>query len=1397
MASFGFGPWSVGVTGGSKAVEAFATENNDEPHSGSVSYDDDMSSADEAPLVPLSLPGTLRAAPPATVFQPAQAEHVPFPAQVAACKAKIAELQQQKETRLGQEDYMGAHHVKQLILEQEQKLQALRRQLDGLPTPARRLSVAAAAQAASSVKVVKVASPSFPGARNAPPSAGKPAKRAPEDMDTEVSAGEEYDDDIGPEEVEEGGWRLSRRRPDHVELPADVGKDEAPFLLERETFDKLFPYQRAGVAWMARLWQSKQGGILADEMGLGKTIQVCALLSGARKAGATHALLLLPVTLLDQWKREARTWCPGWPVHTYYGSAAKRARALRRVSRPEGGILVTSYQLLGNFDGLFDVTVDDAPSPVRRGRGRGAKRRKLDGDDDDADAEAADSVDENFEPEMPEQGLPGCGVIPWDIVVCDEAHRMKNISTLLGKNLRQVRSRCRLLLSGTPVQNALGDLWALMDFAQPGILGNHATFVKHFSEPIDRGSVRGATAFAVELKKHLAEQLRSVTAPHLLRRTKAEAGLVVASGGEDVSAMEEEEDEEAVNASVKKLVPKKETIIWLKPTDEQITSYQKVLEKSEVIREACAKTKLGIEVFRAIGLLKRLCNHPLLLLPATKPGAWADLLKEAAGKQTAQDTEVVPAESAEVLPCSGAGETDDARAGRAAEMMLRRLPRTPEAMLEQSAKLQCLAVLLPKLAARGHRTLVFSQSVKMLDLIQICCLRLNGLRCLRIDGQTDAISRGEKVQKFQEQRNRFQVMLLTTHVGGVGLNLTGADRVVIVDPAWNPAADAQAVDRAFRIGQEKEVRIYRLIMSGLIEDKMFRLQVFKMGLMKTALEAEQQNHRYFTTKEIRALFDWTDPAEGETRKMLLDKHGATSDDDVRRDAAQDGADLGEDLVVGLSDFAMLYSSLAQTDVPDEAPSAQVDDAKQKLGAADEKLQRMLDAKVASEAKRDALAKELEELLGKMEMLKESRAQADDLLKERRSALVLARRLETTSLQRLDKCSRSHVFSQEQATRTAQTAQQAEETSVATSRLFSEASASARSLDDAFVRAFSEAESQLAIVDDSGKAVNNGVVDVPVIKLRGAQKACDKLRGALETMGTRQQELAVCEEELHRACSDVSDAEVACAGIPDGENLDVQAAAAKKQAELTLKSRERERQRAEQSHGKALQKIEAARESMAQAIAGLHESGIACAEAFVKTQSKQVRADQVKAAVAPIKAAFKHVSSAWIACRKARDNETKSFASRLKAYIKSSSAAVARAAAEKELAESDRIHQEAKIEEETLRTERSAKESQLAESEAAKSSVDVEELNSKSRRDELKVAILAAKEAVKSCRASEKEALTEKQTLHSACSKVERAQLQMEEAKNSAIQRLQAEEYDTNQVEQAYEREKKAKGGDAS
>ncbi|CAK0863394.1 unnamed protein product, partial [Prorocentrum cordatum] len=564
-------------------------------------------------------------------------------------------------------------------------------------------------------------------------------------------------------------------------------------------------------------------------------------------------------------------------------------------------------------------------------------------------------------------------------MICDEAHVMRSISTLLGKALRNVLSNCRILLTGTPVQNRLQDMWALMDFAQPGLLGNHATFTKRFSDPIEKGSVRSAGPSAVALKRHLCDQLLQLVAPHLLRRTKESTGLQASDIAVPAAFAAGDVPTGSSGAPAPKaLPPKVELVVWLHPTAEQVAAYKEALATSEVIREANDKTRLGLEVFKAIGLLKRLCNHPLLGLPISEPGVWQQALSAASASLPGADgrfhaacpqrrsprdpprpstaTAVEEAAAASAAPALAAEERGSdggaMGAGGAVERLLRGLPRDLGSLVAQSAKLRCVAAMLPALIARGHRVLVFSQGVLMMDLVEVCVLRKQGIGFVRLDGHTDIKTRAQRVESFQTEPDRYQCMLLTTRVGGYGLNLTGADRVILLDPAWNPATDAQAVDRAYRIGQHKEVRTYRLVMSGLIEDKMFRLQVFKMGLTNSALEASQQ-HRYFTHDEIRALFKWADPAKGETMGLIAAKHGEQDREQAAEHARADGACEGwlqAGPAIGLSVFSTLFRALApEAPREDDGPcSEEVREMKAKICVAEQEAARLAEARSAAE-----------------------------------------------------------------------------------------------------------------------------------------------------------------------------------------------------------------------------------------------------------------------------------------------------------------------------------------------------------------------------------------------------------------------------------------------------------------
>jgi len=1493
--------------------------------------DDDMSSDDDAPLAARvhSTPAKKSGNEPAAGVKsfldrsgPAEPERVSasIPAEIAGCKAKIKSMQEEKGLLLQNEDYIGAHHVKEKILEQEKKLQDLQRQLDSMPTPNRRASDAH--KYANSVRVgagkagksprasgwaaspggasgasgalasrwrtgaLSVgASPSslspLPKALAATPDSSRPQVTTPaasvlepaavsepaelsaveattedaymedaadidEDMEQPEDETESTEDNAAVNELEASQWRFTSEGL--VELPNDKDSHELTFKLPKDTFDRLYPYQRAGVAWMARLVQSMNGGILADEMGLGKTVQICALLNGMRKAGASHALLLLPISLLDQWSKEARIWCPGWPVCRYYGTQSERKRALRKIMKPAGGLLLTSYNLLGNAEELDEIHIGpDVATPPRKGRRPlaevlKAKRRRL--DDDDADDR--DMSDEDLPPETPGGGLPSEGTTrPWDIIIADEAHRAKNISTQLGRNLRRLKSRCRILLTGTPVQNALGDLWALMDFAQPGLLGNHATFVKHYSKPIDQGSVKGATPFQVELKKHLSEQLRSLIDPHLLRRTKANAGLLKDEGeldadceGDDM----EENDSEGVKA--KKLPPKRETVIWLAPSDEQLEAYKKVLERSDVIRAACAKLKLGVEVFRAIGLLKKLCNHPAIVLPAATASAWGEFLSEANDIPSAKQPEVqgtspmkqvdevarspckasdgsCDAEAADAgmeasdvegaapspmkaddgdAPCmavdltgdealdgpggSGAAEMEAVR-DVCVEEFLKDLPRTMEALSSQSSKLRCLASLLPALIERGHRVLVFCQSLKMLDLVQICCLKPKGLRCLRIDGGTDAQARAEKVKKFNTQRDRFQCMLMTTATGGVGLNLTSADRVVLVDPAWNPATDAQAVDRAFRIGQEKEVRVYRLIMSGLIEDKMFRLQVFKMGLTKTALEGDKQQ-RYFTEREIRSLFEWCDPAEGETRKMLLEMSGDDPDGVVQQLADEDGAAedgwMSAGPAVGISDFAAIYSAALKEDEEelDDACAAQVLEAKQKLGAADEKLQNMSDAKQAAEDGLEQNKRDLEQAIEGIETVKEKLKRTDDAIRERRVDLNTARRCETLALSRLDKAHRNRQWAQDSLHSKEQDLQRAQEVAENTARSWDDTLRLAQAHEEVFHKVLADADAQLNVVDNYGYARGDGIVELKMVdRLRRATAARESVQKKMDLYKTRQVELEFSEDELSKADAGLNEAELTLAKLCNEEET-----VARKTAELHQQNFKSRQHKAEQARTKALENSQKNNEALTSSLQTFVEACTGFAESFQKRSDRAVTVQQVSQATAAAKRVFKPLKSSWESARKTREAFFRAATAKRKAALKLATATAQHLEAKNWVADAESEYEAAKVDAEAKKADLGSKEAEIKAAESRRTELEAEDADLKKKRDNFKVGVANMKEAVKNAQKAVKGADLERQALHKDCAKVEQEHNNMEEKKKSAKQLLLEEEYDENQVVQA-------------
>ncbi|KFM22562.1 DNA excision repair protein ERCC-6-like protein [Auxenochlorella protothecoides] len=569
---------------------------------------------------------------------------------------------------------------------------------------------------------------------------------------------------------------------------------------------KLYPYQREGVSWLWRLYQLKTGGILADDMGLGKTMQCCAFLAGMLESGLLRrALVVAPKTLLAHWKGELQVCGLSQRTHEFVTGTSPGAQTRALKSTAGGcGILLTTYGMLQH----------NAPSLASH-------------PSHDADEGAL-----------------------WDLMILDEGHKLKNPKTELRHKCDYIPARSRVVISGTPIQNNLRELWALFDFTTPDLLGNANSFKDVYEKWILAGNDRSAMPEARERGAAAAAQLRTRIAPYMLRREKgamhaAKEGENAAPGAATIPAETER--------ALPKWTHKSDFIIWLQLKPLQLSLYQSVLNSS--------RSALG-----ALTVLKKICDHPALVSERAQREMMAAPTTDEAGQ--AADADVETSEEVAVL-------TEDCPTwlgAREEEGLRRLLAAVDESTFLASCKTEFVLGLLRHLVGSGHKTLVFSQSTKMLTILETA-IRKEGVRMVRIDGQVASVDeRAARVHAFQTCPD-ILVFLLSSAVGGLGLTLTAADRVIIVDPAWNPAVDNQAVDRAYRIGQQRDVVVYRLISCGTLEEKIYRKQVFKAGLSRTGTEDGEQ-HKYFAQQELRDLLklDLAEVHASPTLRILNEMH---------------------------------------------------------------------------------------------------------------------------------------------------------------------------------------------------------------------------------------------------------------------------------------------------------------------------------------------------------------------------------------------------------------------------------------------------------------------------------------------------------------------------------------------
>ncbi|KAL6597924.1 hypothetical protein ACP70R_046729 [Stipagrostis hirtigluma subsp. patula] len=447
---------------------------------------------------------------------------------------------------------------------------------------------------------------------------------------------------------------------------------------------KMRDYQLAGLNWLIRLYENGINGILADEMGLGKTLQTISLLGYLHEfRGITGPhMVVAPKSTLGNWIKEIQRFCPILRAVKFLGNPEERNHIRDNLLQP----------------GKFDVCVTSFEMAIKE---KTALRR-----------------------------------FSWRYIIIDEAHRIKNENSLLSKTMRLYNTNYRLLITGTPLQNNLHELWSLLNFLLPEIFSSAETFDEWFQ-------ISGEND-----QQEVVQQLHKVLRPFLLRRLKS-----------DVE---------------KGLPPKKETILKVGMSQMQKQYYRALLQKDLEVINAGGERKRLLNIAMQ---LRKCCNHPYLFQGA-EPGP----------------------------PYT-----------------------TGEHLIENAGKMVLLDKLLPKLKERDSRVLIFSQMTRLLDILEDY-LMYRGYQYCRIDGNTGGEDRDASIEAFNKPGSEKFVFLLSTRAGGLGINLATADVVVLYDSDWNPQADLQAQDRAHRIGQKKEVQVFRFCTEYTIEEKVIERAYKKLAL---------------------------------------------------------------------------------------------------------------------------------------------------------------------------------------------------------------------------------------------------------------------------------------------------------------------------------------------------------------------------------------------------------------------------------------------------------------------------------------------------------------------------------------------------------------------------------------
>ncbi|XP_076981498.1 lymphoid-specific helicase isoform X1 [Tamandua tetradactyla] len=570
-------------------------------------------------------------------------------------------------------------------------------------------------------------------------------------------------------------------------------------------------YQVEGMEWLRMLWENGINGILADEMGLGKTVQCIATIALMIQRGVPGPFLVCgPLSTLPNWMAEFKRFTPEIPTMLYHGTQQERRKLVKNIYKRKGTLQIHPVVVTS-----FEIAMRDRSA------------------------------------------LQHCY---WKYLIVDEGHRIKNMKCRLIRELKRFNADNKLLLTGTPLQNNLSELWSLLNFLLPDVFDDLKSFESWFD--ITSLSETAEDIIAKEREQNVLHMLHQILTPFLLRRLKSDVALEVPPKREVVVYAPLSKKQEIfytaiVNRTIANMFgcSEKETV-QLSPTGRpkrrtrklinysQIDDFPNELEKlisqiqPEVERERAVvevnipvESEVNLKLQNIMMLLRKCCNHPYLIEYPIDP--------------VTQEFKV------------------------------------DEELVTNSGKFLILDRMLPELKNRGHKVLLFSQMTRMLDILMDYC-HLRDFNFSRLDGSMSYSEREKNMHNFNTDPEVF-IFLVSTRAGGLGINLTAADTVIIYDSDWNPQSDLQAQDRCHRIGQTKPVVVYRLVTANTIDQKIVERAAAKRKLEKLIIH---KNHfkggksglspskTFLDPKELMELLksrDYEREVKGSREKVISDK----------------------------------------------------------------------------------------------------------------------------------------------------------------------------------------------------------------------------------------------------------------------------------------------------------------------------------------------------------------------------------------------------------------------------------------------------------------------------------------------------------------------------------------------